>query len=61
MNELKFDELQEVNSGSWKNAGKVIAGTIGVAASLPVGALNPLAGASLAVGSLSILNSGAKK
>lgn len=33
MNELKIEELQEVNGGGWKEAGKAFVGTIGIAAS----------------------------
>lgn len=32
MNELKIEELQEVNGGGWKEAGQAFAGTVGMAA-----------------------------
>ncbi|GKZ04734.1 hypothetical protein [Paraclostridium bifermentans] len=30
MNELKFEELQEVNGGGWKEAGNAFVGTVGL-------------------------------
>ena len=30
MNELKFEELQEINGGSWKNAADVAVGVVSV-------------------------------
>lgn len=56
MNELKFDELQDVNGGSWKQAGCAALGTIGLAASLPMGIVNPGAGLALAGGSIALFD-----
>lgn len=33
MNKLKFEELQEINGGGWKEAGAAFAGTVGIGVS----------------------------
>lgn len=57
-NELTMDEMLDTSGGGWREVVQVTAGTIGLAASLPVAVLNPGAGLMLAGGSLACLESG---
>lgn len=62
MNELKFEDLQEINGGGWKDATDVIVGTVGLGLSpFAVGTLGPAAAWDMASTSIDLIKHGAHK